>query len=216
MYKKALKMGTSSIGALLGNLGEGSYVGGLCLEERSGMVVCPYSGPIGGPWEGDPSTGNFERCMKRALVLGRLSQKRLTAEGLEGRLLYWVPCVMKGRLWGQASPFMGAQLGNVEWARLPEALRDGRKGLWRWGVSFYGSSVKGTWRGGTLAGDPRGWVERREAPLSIGAPLRNLEGFLSWTQRSLRFEVWRPPGTFSKEQDSPELISDYGAQTAHL
>ena len=42
-----------------------------------------------------------------------------------GRLLYWVPRVMKGRLWGRASLFMGAQLGNLEWARLPETLRDG-------------------------------------------------------------------------------------------
>ena len=25
---------------------------------------------------------------------------------------------MKGRLWGRASPFMGAQLGNLEWAFL--------------------------------------------------------------------------------------------------
>jgi hypothetical protein len=34
-----------------------------------------------------------------------------------GELLYWVPWVMKGRLWGWAS-LMGAQLGNPEWARL--------------------------------------------------------------------------------------------------
>ena len=63
--------------------------------------------------------------MKGALGMGRLSQKRLTAEGLEGRLLYWVPLVMKGRFWGQAFLFMGAQLGNLEWNRLPETLRNG-------------------------------------------------------------------------------------------
>jgi hypothetical protein len=33
--------------------------------------------------------------------------------------------VMKGRLWGWASLFMGAQLGNLEWALLPGTLRDG-------------------------------------------------------------------------------------------
>ena len=33
--------------------------------------------------------------------------------------------VMKGRLWGQASLFMGAHLGNLEWARLPWTLRYG-------------------------------------------------------------------------------------------
>jgi len=63
---------------------------------------------------------------------------------------------MKGGLWGRASLFMGAQLDNLEWARLPGTLRYGCKGLWRWGVSAYGSSVKGTWREGSLAGGPGG------------------------------------------------------------
>jgi hypothetical protein len=51
--------------------------------------------------------------------------KRLTAAGLEGRLFYWVLWVMKERLWGRASLFMGAELGNLEWACLPKTLRDG-------------------------------------------------------------------------------------------
>ena len=34
------------------------------------------------------------------------------------------------------------------------------KGLWRCGVSLCGSSVKGTWREGFLAGDPEGYVEK--------------------------------------------------------
>ena len=34
------------------------------------------------------------------------------------------------------------------------------KGLWSWGVSLYGSSVKGTWSEGSLAGDPGGYVEK--------------------------------------------------------
>jgi hypothetical protein len=57
--------------------------------------------------------------------MGCLSLKRLTAEDLDGGLLYWVPWVMKIRLWGQASLFMWAQLGNLVWARLPGTLRDG-------------------------------------------------------------------------------------------
>jgi hypothetical protein len=57
--------------------------------------------------------------------MGRLSLKRLTAEGLKEGLLYWVPWVMKGRLWGQASLFMVAEFGNLERARLPGNLRDG-------------------------------------------------------------------------------------------
>ena len=42
--------------------------------------------------------------------------------------------VMKGRLWGWASLFMGAQLGNLEWAHLLGTLSNcyrtwGTKGL---------------------------------------------------------------------------------------
>jgi hypothetical protein len=54
--------------------------------------------------------------------------------------------VTKGRLWGWASIFMGAQLGNLEWVHLPGTLRHGWKGVWRWSVSLSpcGSSVKET------------------------------------------------------------------------
>jgi hypothetical protein len=41
-----------SMGASLGNLGEGSYASGLCVEEGCGMVVSPYRDPIGEPGEG--------------------------------------------------------------------------------------------------------------------------------------------------------------------
>jgi hypothetical protein len=73
---------------------------------------------------------------------------------------------------------------------------------------------------------PCHWVS-----LSIGALLAKLErvhlpgflrereiisGFLSWTQRTLRFEVWGPSGTSVKEKGSSEWILDYGAQRAHL
>jgi len=63
--------------------------------------------------------------MKGALGMGYLSLKRLNAEGIEGGPLYWVPWVMKERLWRQASLFMGAQLGSLEWACLLETFRDG-------------------------------------------------------------------------------------------
>jgi len=39
------------MGASPGNLGEGSYAIGLCVE-GSGMGVSPYRGPVGGPGEG--------------------------------------------------------------------------------------------------------------------------------------------------------------------
>jgi hypothetical protein len=114
-----------SMGTSLGNLGEGSYAIGLCVEEGSGMGVSPYRGPVGGLGVGGPSTGNFERWMKGSLGMGCLSRKGLTAAGLKRGLLYWVPWVMKGRLWGWASLFMGAQLGNLDLVHLPGTLRDG-------------------------------------------------------------------------------------------
>ena len=107
-HKRRLwRRATLSMGASLGNLGQGLYAGGLCLEEGSGMGVSPYRAPLGTWGEGVPSTGNFERWMKGALGMGRLSLKRLIVEGLKGGLHYWVPWVMKGRYWGQASLFMG-------------------------------------------------------------------------------------------------------------
>ena len=48
------------MGASLGNLVEGSYAGGLCVEEGAGMSVSPYRSPLGEPGEGGPSTRNFE------------------------------------------------------------------------------------------------------------------------------------------------------------
>ena len=86
---------------------------------------------------------------------------------------------------------------------------------------------------GSFTGDPGRNVKKGSGygHVSIGAPLGNLEGthlpellrekdrisgFLSWTQRTLRFEVWGPSGTLVKERGSPGLIADYGAQRAHL
>jgi hypothetical protein len=48
----------------------------------------------------------------------------------EGGLLLRALKVMKERLWGWASLFMGAQLSKLERDRLREDLRDGRRGLW--------------------------------------------------------------------------------------
>jgi hypothetical protein len=45
----------------------------------------------------------------------------------------------------------GAQLGNLEWARILSTFRDGWKGLWNWGASLYGNLEEtlpcwGPWR----------------------------------------------------------------------
>jgi len=54
-----------------------------------------------------------------------LSMGALLGEYGGGAPLLRALMVMKGRLWGWASLFMGAQLGNLEWAHLPGPLRDG-------------------------------------------------------------------------------------------
>jgi hypothetical protein len=69
VWKKVLGWLSPHIGASLGDLGRGGL-----------------------------STRNFERWIKEALGMGRLSLKWLTAKGLKGGLHYWVPWVMKGRL----------------------------------------------------------------------------------------------------------------------
>jgi hypothetical protein len=50
------------MGASLGNLGEGSYAGGLCVEESSGKGVPPYRGPVRRPGEGEMAEGNTLYC----------------------------------------------------------------------------------------------------------------------------------------------------------
>jgi len=48
------------MGASLGNLEEGSYAGGLGVEEGPGTGVSPFRNPVGEPGEGVPSNGTFE------------------------------------------------------------------------------------------------------------------------------------------------------------
>jgi hypothetical protein len=68
--------------------------------------------------------------MKGGSRNGCLSLKKLTAEGLEGGLLYWAPWVMKGSIWGWAAVFMWAQLGTLDFRWLKVALEVGRSSLW--------------------------------------------------------------------------------------
>jgi hypothetical protein len=115
------------MGALLGEPGGGgSFAGDSIGYERKAleMGIFLHGGSVGQPGVGS-STRDFERWLKGALGMGHLSLKRLTAKGLERGLLYWGPWVMKGRLWGRASLFMGSQLVNLEWPCLLGTLRDG-------------------------------------------------------------------------------------------
>jgi len=93
-------------------------------------------------------------------------------------------------------------MDNLEWAHLPGTLRYGRKGLWRWSVFLCGSSVKGTWREGSLAGNPEGYVGKAlemgisfhrcprlgnlEERLSNGDFERWMKGFLGVVRLSLK------------------------------
>jgi hypothetical protein len=74
--------------------------------------------------------------MKEVLGEGRLSLKRLTAEGFEGGLLYWRTWVINGRLWRRTSLFMRAQFDNLEVERL--SLWELCEGNLEGGLPFWG------------------------------------------------------------------------------
>jgi hypothetical protein len=69
------------------------------------------------------STRDFERWLKGALRMGHLSLKRLTAERLEGGLIYWGPWVVKGRFWRWAS-IHGGSVGQPGVGSSNRDLRD--------------------------------------------------------------------------------------------
>jgi len=61
------------------------------LEEALEMGISFHRGPVGEPGGGGSSTVNFERQMKGAVGMERLSLKRFSVEGLWGGHLYWRP-----------------------------------------------------------------------------------------------------------------------------
>jgi hypothetical protein len=72
------------------------------------------------------STGNSENSLKDGSSCGAsLYMGASLGEPGGGVSLLGDLKVMKERLWGQASVFMGAQLGNLERAHLPGTLRGG-------------------------------------------------------------------------------------------
>ena len=68
-------MGTSFYGGFSGKTGRGLICGGLCMEEGTETGVGPYRVSVGGPEEGGPTNGNFEKWMKGTLGMGHLSLK---------------------------------------------------------------------------------------------------------------------------------------------
>jgi hypothetical protein len=104
--------------------------------------------------------------VKGALGMGHLSlslKGSLWRAHLLGTLGYEIKVLgmgisLDGGSVGQ--PGVGLSTGN---------LRDGWKGLWRWGISVYRSCLK------RYVKMPCKWVS-----VSIGAPLGNLDGFTCW------------------------------------
>jgi hypothetical protein len=58
------------------------------------------------------------------------------------------------------------------------------------------------------------WLDHVSVKLWPHSDMYNWVPF-SWIQRTLKVSVWRPSGTLAKEQGSPELVFEYGAQRAH-
>jgi hypothetical protein len=75
----------------MGNLGEGSYAGVLCVEESSGTDVSPHRGPIGKPGEGSPSTGNVENSLQEGSGYGASPSTGALLGNLKGVLPSWEP-----------------------------------------------------------------------------------------------------------------------------
>jgi hypothetical protein len=74
-----------------GPRGRAPLLGTLGYERKAlGMGISLHWGSVGQRGVGS-STGDFERWLKGALGMKRLSLKRLSAEGLWGGLLYWGP-----------------------------------------------------------------------------------------------------------------------------
>ena len=89
-------------------------------------------------------------------LLGNMEGGSFTGN-FEGKVNYWGKC--RRKLWKQVSLSVGAQLGNLGGVCLLGILRDSGRGLQKWSISLCGSSVRGTWRGGSFAGDLEGFGE---------------------------------------------------------
>jgi hypothetical protein len=68
--------------------------------------------------------------------------------------VYDVPNVKVTRTCTEVSP------SGYRSSKLTVQIHLAAKYLWRWSVSLCGSSVKGTWREGSLAGDPEEYLEK--------------------------------------------------------
>jgi hypothetical protein len=93
--------------------------------------------------------------VEAALVMGRLSLKRLNVEGLEGGLVYWVPWVKKRKALGMGISLHGGSVGQPRVGSSTRYFERWLKGALEMG-HLCESSVKGTWMESSLAGHPGG------------------------------------------------------------
>ena len=79
-------------------------------------------GSVNGPTRGVRYPGTLRDCCKGTLATGHLSPwERCWGTWREGSFARF-PEGCEGRLWGWVFRFMGAQLGNLEWAHRPGTL----------------------------------------------------------------------------------------------
>jgi hypothetical protein len=91
----------------------------------------------------------------------------------------------KRKALGTGISLYGDSVGQTEVGLSTGTLRYSLKGLWRWSVSLCGIYVKGTWREGSLAGNPKGYLERA---LGTGISLHRGSVWETWKR-------FRLPGT---------------------
>jgi hypothetical protein len=127
---------------------------GLCVEEGSGTGVSPYTGPIGGPGEGDPFTGNLREMDEGGSRNGASLSEEAHCRGL----LYCITLGCERKAlgtgislhWGSAGqPGVGPSTGDFErW--VTGALEVGNFPLWELCVGNLegGLTCWGPWRRG--------------------------------------------------------------------
>jgi len=132
-------------------------------EHLSFWELC-YGGSFPGIWK---DTGRRAQWMDITLCRGPTEEfsRRLVYRALQ-------------RLWREAPFSTGVLLSIMGGSVHRELWETVVRELWKWGIFLYGRSVKGTWTGGSFAGDPQGYVKEGtgNGHFSLGTPLGNLEG----------------------------------------
>jgi hypothetical protein len=124
--------------------GRAPLMGTLCYETKAlGMGICLQAGSVGQPGVG-LSTRDFEKWLKGALEVERLSLWELCEGILDGGLPWWRPWRIGRKGSGDGCLFpQGPCWGTWKGAHLPGTLRDG----WRGSRNGAFLSEEAQWRG---------------------------------------------------------------------